>query len=74
MFGYFPKPSKIWVIVKPEYEEQAKRHSPTFNLQQLVRDTLGTSLGPNRQSLDLLIIKVKERCRDLKQFSEIATR
>ena len=23
MYGYFPMPSKTWVIVKPEYEERS---------------------------------------------------
>ena len=32
LFGYYPKPSKTWVIVKPEHEERAKKAFPDLQI------------------------------------------
>ena len=43
LFGYFPKPSKTWVIVKPEYEEQAKKAFPDLQITTAGKRYLGIS-------------------------------
>ena len=74
MFGYFPKPSKTWVIVKPEHEEQAKKAFPNLQVTTTGQRYLWSFIGTKQAMLGFVDSKVEERCRDLKQLSEIATR
>ena len=60
MFGYFPKPSKTWVIVKPEFEEEAKRAFPSLKVTSIGQRYLGSFIGTNEGMLDFVEEKVNE--------------
>ena len=74
MFGYFPKPSKTWVIVKPGYEEQAKEAFPGLQVTSVGQRYLGSFIGSDEGKNQFIREKVNDWCRDLKQLSDIATR
>ena len=60
MFGNFPKPSKTWVIVKPEHEEEAKRAFPNLKVTSIGQRYLGSFIGTNEGMLDFVEEKVNE--------------
>ncbi len=42
LFGYYPKPSKTWVIVKSEHYEAAKEAFPDLNITTVGHKYLGS--------------------------------
>ena len=44
-YGYFPKPSKSWLIVKPKYYEKAKQLFPDVNITDKGHRYLGSYIG-----------------------------
>ena len=44
-YGYFPKPSKTWLIVKEEFEEKAKSLFPDLNITTEGCRYLGSFIG-----------------------------
>ena len=74
LFGYYPKPSKTWVIVKPEYEECARKTFPELQVTSMGQRYLGSFIGTREGKEKFMEEKVKEWCADLRQLSDIATR
>ena len=74
LFGYYPKPSKTWVIVKSEHYEAAKEAFPDLNITTVGHKYLGSYIGTNVGKEEFISDKVTEWCKDLKQLSEIASR
>ena len=74
LFGYYPKPSKTWVICKPEYEEKAKAIFPDLNITSVGQRYLGSFIGTEQGKEDFIDRKVEEWCKDLHQLAEIASR
>ena len=73
-FGYFPKPSKTWVIVKEGFEERAKQMFPNLQVTSVGQRYLGSFIGTEEGKEQFVKDKVDEWCADLRQLSEIATR
>ena len=48
LFGYNPKSSKTWVIVKPEHEEKARNLFPDVNVTSIGRRYLGSFIGTDQ--------------------------
>ena len=74
MFGYFPKPSKTWVIVKPAFEQEDKEAFPDLQVTSIGQRYLGNFIGNEKGMQDFVDRKVNEWCKDLKQLSQIAAR
>ena len=74
LFGYYPKPSKTWVIVKPEFEESAKEAFPNLQITTLGKRYLGSFIGTSEGKSKFMDEKVDEWRADLRQLSDIATR
>ena len=74
LFGYYPKPSKTWVIVKPEHYEEAKEAFPGLKITSDGHEYLGSFIGTTKGMEAFVKDKVSEWCKDLKQLSEIASR
>jgi len=74
LFGYNPKSSKTWVIVKPEHEEKARNLFPDVNVTSIGRRYLGSFIGSDQGKEAFIEDKVQVWCRDLKQLSDIASR
>ena len=74
LFGYYPKPSKTWVIVKPEHYEAAKKAFPGLKITSDGHKYLGSFIGTNNGMEEFVKGKVSNWCKDLKQLSEIASR
>ena len=74
MCGYYPKPSKTWVICKPEYEEKAKAIFPDLNITSVGQRYLGSFIGTEQGKEEFIDRKVEEWCKDLHQLAEIASR
>ena len=73
-FGYFPKPSKTWVIVKEGCEERARQMFPNLQVTFVGQRYLGSFIGTAEGKEKFVGEKVKEWCADLRQLAEIATR
>ena len=74
LFGYYPKPSKTWVIVKQEHYDAAKKAFPNLNITTSGHKYLGSFIGTTEGKEAFVSEKVIEWCKDLKQLSEIASR
>ena len=74
LFGYFPKPSKTWVIVKPEKYEEAQKVFPELNITAVGHKYLGSYIRSKEGTIEFVESKVKEWIEDVKELSDIATR
>ena len=74
LFGYFPKPSKTWVIVKPEKYEEAKEAFPELNITAVGHKYLGSYIGSREGTIEFVESKVKEWIENVIELSGIATR
>ena len=73
LYGYHPKPSKSWVIAKPQYLNEAKQLFPGLNVTDVGRKCLGSFIG-NNEGKDLFMDdKIKEWMQDIDEISKIAT-
>ena len=73
-FGYHPKPSKSWVIVKPQYLEKARRLFPEVKVTDVGRKYLGSFIGTEEGKSKFVESKVKEWMTDIDDISKIAAR
>ena len=74
LFGYYPKPSKTWVILKQQHYEAAKKAFPGLKITTAGHKYLGSFIGTTEGKEAFVSDKVTEWCKDLKQLSEIASR
>ena len=74
LFGYNPKPTKTWVIVKPEFEDEANRIFPDVNVTSEGKVYLGSFIGTHQGKQKFIDEKVEEWCKDLRQLTNIASR
>ena len=74
MFGYHPKPTKTWVIVKPGKEEEARALFPGLNVTSVGRRYLGSYIGTEEGKDDFINEKVVQWIKEIDEISEIAKR
>ena len=55
MFGYYPKPSKTWLIVKPDHLEKAKTLFPDVNITDTGHRYLGSCIDDSTGLGDFII-------------------
>ena len=71
-YGYFPKASKTWLIVKPEYEQQAKEMFPDINITQIGHKYLGSYIGTESGTKDFIQQQIEHWSKDIKDLARIA--
>ena len=74
LFYYHPKPSKSWIIVKPQYLDEAKRMFPDLNITDSGRKYLGSFIGTEEGKEKYVEEKIEEWATDIEELSEIASR
>ena len=74
-FGYFPEPSKCWLIVKPEfYQKAVEIFSDTeVNITTEGKRHLGAVVGSESYKQTYVMKKVDEWCKELQLLSRIAS-
>ena len=72
--GYFPKPRKCWLIVKPEKEQAAKKifSETAINITTEVRKHLGAALGSREFNEEYFGKKVEEWVAQVTRLAEFA--
>ena len=73
-YGYFPKPSKSWVITKPEFYDEAKKLFPGLNVTDIGHKYLGSFIGSEEGKNEFIEKKIKHWVNDIDELSDIATR
>jgi hypothetical protein len=74
LFGYHPKASKTWLIVKPEFIQKAKDMFPDINITDVGHKYLGSYIGTDAGKQTFVEDKVKEWMKDIEELADIATR
>ena len=74
LFGYYPKPEKTWVIVKPGAFDKAKEYFPELNITTEGHRYLGSFVGSSSGKKNFIDSKVSEWIEEVKELSDIATR
>ena len=74
LYGYHPKPSKSWVIVKPQFYEKAKEMFPDLQVTDMGHKYLGSYIGREEGKDKFVEEKVQEWIKDVEQLSDIAKR
>ena len=74
-YGYHPKPSKTWLIVKEEYEEKAKNMFPSdINITSIGHRYLGSYIGTEAGKKEFIDEQITEWEKDITSLSDIAQR
>ena len=74
-YGYFPKPSKSWLIVKPEYMDEAKElfSGRGVNITAQGHERyLGTPIGTRHFIEQVVKTKVESWIEELRELTELA--
>ena len=71
-FGYFPKPSKTWLIVKPEYLDRAKELFPDINITDQGHKYLGSYIGSDSGKTEFVNSLVNDWIKDVTALAEVA--
>ncbi len=74
LFGYHPKPSKSWIIVKPKYRDKAKSMFPNLDITDIGHKYLGSYIGNEEGTADFMQHKLSEWMEDIVELSNIAIR
>ena len=73
MYGYHPKPSKTWLIVKPELYDVAKRLFPDIHVTKRGHRYLGSYIGTDEGLADYVDSEIEEWKKDITGLAEIAS-
>ena len=73
MYGYYPKPSKTWLIVKPHMYATAKALFPDINVTQKGHRYLGSYIGADEGLAEFVDNEVEEWKKDITGLAEIAS-
>ena len=73
-YGYFPEPSKSWLIVKPKHLNRARNifSDSSINITTDGRKHLGAVVGSKLYREDFMSEKVSEWAKEIHKLSEIA--
>ena len=74
LYGYFPKATKTWLIVKDEYLEEAKTMFPDVNLTTEGHRYLGSFIGKDSGMKKFMEEKVANWCTEIENLTSIATK
>jgi hypothetical protein len=72
IYGYFPKPSKTWLIVKPGFYDKAKRLFPDVKITSEGHRYLGSYIGTDSGLEEFIKGEIEEWKADITGLSEIA--
>ena len=74
IFGYFPKPSKTWLIVKPEYLERAKElfADSDINITDQGHKYLGSYIGSDDGKAEFVKSQVEEWIINVSALAKVA--
>ena len=70
--GYFPNPSKTWLIVKPGHMERVKNVFPNINLTEEGHKYLGSFIGNSDGTALFMSEQVDEWCKDVNALAKVA--
>ncbi len=73
LFGYYPKPSKTWLIVKPELYEVAKKMFPGINVTDRGHRYLGSYIGTEDGLAEYVDSEIEEWKKDITGLARIAS-
>ena len=71
-YGYYPNPSKSWLIVKPAYYEEAKKLFPDVHVTDKGHRYLGSYIGSEEGLPDFINNEIKSWNEDIVGLSKIA--
>jgi len=71
-YGYYPKPSKTWLIVKPEFLERAKVLFPGINITDQGHKYLGSYIGSDSGKAEFVKDQVDEWVNNVKALANVA--
>lgn len=73
-YGYYPKASKSWLIVKPQHEEEAKQLFSDTEVQITTagQKHLGAALGSDEFRIHFVENRVKEWVEEVSNLSKMA--
>ena len=74
LFGYYPKPAKTWLIVKPHCKEKAEKMFPDLQISEVGHRYLGSFIGTEEGTKSFLDSKVDEWINDIEDLADIAKR
>ena len=72
MFGYYPKPSKTWLIVKPDHLEKAKTLFPDVNITDTGHRYLGSCIDDSTGLGDFINGQLEDWKTDISGLVDIA--
>ena len=70
--GYFPKPSKSWLIVKEQYYQKANQIFHDVNITTVGRRYLGSFIGTNEGKEEYVHSKAKEWVNNIEDIANVA--
>ena len=73
IYGYYSKPTKTWLIVKPEYYTVAKDMFPNINVTSKGHWYLGSYIGSDVGKADFVNEEIDEWKKDVTGLAEIAS-
>ncbi len=73
LYGYYPKPSKTWLIVKPEFYYTAKTLFPDINVTSKGHRYLGSYIGQEDGLAEYIEGEIEDWKRDITGLAEIAS-
>ena len=73
MYGYHPKPSKSWLIVKPEFKEEADRLFSDVQVTDKGHRYLGSYIGSESGLLEFINNEIESWNADIEGLSKIAS-
>ena len=74
LYGYNPKPSKTWLIVKPGYIDEAKRIFSDVHITDVGHEYLGSFIGTDQGKDTFVSEKIDKWILDIDELSTIANR
>lgn len=73
MYGYHPKPSKTWLIAKPEHYEKAKLSFPDVNVTDVGHRYLGSFIGTTAGLTEFINGEIDDWKCDISGLTDIAS-
>ena len=71
-YGYYPKPSKSWLVVKEEHYEKAKEMFKDVQITTKGQRYLGSFIGTNEGKEEFILEKCKEWTEEIEGLASIA--
>ena len=73
MLGYFPNPSKTWLVVKEAHLERANELFSDINISVEGRKYIGSYIGTNEGKAKFIDEKIREWSEDISSLAQIGT-